>query len=319
MRSIGSSQPEFLLGAALEVSDDPYFMPLEEPVLVLRHAQRGPVRTLLFIDGRMLGFGILVDDKILCHRLRVENVDSIVDADWSELSLPVPTSTVSDQRGAYLTYLLESPVLMSLPRSARFFYCMVAQWLKRFGARCRLVGGPDDYSMAPQDVHDQRHYTLEEFAAVMGNRYRHTVPNIAAWKHDGDVRYVDNVGFVDQDGVITGSAARSMSKRPVAKVPGCAGNGSTSDLHEQHQFELRSLGAKTRGRMIRSTIADQIKALFRDNQWLTVKEMQSAGVPGERETITKILSELRYRTRIRRGRGRRAEWAKPKIAETQSA
>jgi predicted DNA-binding transcriptional regulator AlpA len=271
---------------------------------------RGPVRTLLYIDGRMLGFGILVDDKILCHRLRVENVDSIVDADWTELSLPVPTSTVSDRRGAYLTYLLESPVLMSLPRSARFFYCMVAQWFKRFEARCRLVGGPDDFVLAPHDLlHTCRRYSLDEFAAVVGKRYQHNVPNIAAWKHRESTWRFPGLGFrcVDSDGVIHEIQEKPANHEKPERAVDLKQTEPNLDLYTQRQFEMRSRGGKTARREVEHLNLMKIISVLRERPFSSVEEVsESTGISVKR--VRDHLNKNTFPKRLRKGTMRTFEY-----------
>ncbi|OYD77985.1 UNVERIFIED_ORG: hypothetical protein BDU10_3108 [Burkholderia sp. CF145] len=201
----------------------------------------------LYIDGRMLGFGFVVDEAILLERFHARTLAGITKESWARVGLIAPTSMTPDSHGVNLVFLLDSPVAMNKPRRARFFYNMVSQWLTRFGRKCRLVGGPGDYVTVSSDMlGSPRRYTLDEISEVIGKCYRRSskAPNIAAWTHYSSVSYFPGVGFVDRDGACLDSAARRRKARPAA----VAGKGGMPirDLLGERERERRSHGAATR-------------------------------------------------------------------------
>lgn len=222
----------------------------------------------LYVDGFMLGFGILVDESILIERLHVRTLAGITDESWTRAGLIVPTSVTPDRYGVNLAFLVDSPVSMNQPKRARFLYCMVDQWLYRFNGHCRLVGGPGDYVIVDSDVlSSPRVHTLDAISNVIGKRYRlsQRVPNIAAWTHrEPSVCKSAVIGSTSLDGACTRSAPKA---KPVARKgfmigehkpawmerPESAGNPvavagkvPVRDLLAEREHEKRSRGAATK-------------------------------------------------------------------------
>lgn len=255
----------------------------------------------LYIDGYMLGFGILVDESILLKRLHVRTLDGITKESWTRAGLITPTSMTPDAYGVNLAFLLDSPVAMNQPKRAQFFYNMVSQWLHRFWCNCRLIGGPGDYVTVDSDVLSvPRVYTLDGISKVIGKRYRQSqhVPNIAAWTHNSDVLCVRGGGFVDRHGELIGSAARSRKVKPVA----AAGSGDVPvcDLLAESDREKRSRGAATKNHAEAYLSLLSIIWTLNDTPHLSVQELVAeTGLSSDR--VRSYLNRELFAKRVRAG------------------
>lgn len=187
----------------------------------------------LYVDGRMLGFGILADEDILLKRLNVRSLKSINALTWERIGLPAPSSIVRDRYGVNLTILLDSPVAMNSAQQRRFFYNMAGQWMDVFGRPCRLIGGPGDYVTVRNDVLTSpwaRRYALDDLARRMGRRFKCHVPNIGQWTHYRPVIQT-GWGFADAE---------------TGELPGVGRNRQPDDTITETATDRCSRGAATK-------------------------------------------------------------------------
>lgn len=256
--------------------------------------------------GQQHDIVVLIDESCLCAALRVSSIGAITLNAWRRVGVPVPSTLSIERAGVYLRWSLTDAVWTgkgSLQEPKDLLYRVVTA-IKRLLGFCRVVGGPRDPIPHPLRVLSNTvelagSYHLVELLAVMGfpSLIDSRIANVSRWTHAVPLIQVASGLWADADGVL------------VAKVKQTGDTTTTERKTFTHSQCI--LGGQTRAHMREHAAVQSLSAMLSDEQWLTIREMQDAGIKGDRHDIGRRLTENGFRKRRRTGRGTVPEWSIP--------